>query len=228
MALTTFNSPGGFSVGFNTQTTIINSDGNISGGNVSGTTGAFTNVSGNGSALTALNAGNITTGTLAVTRGGTGITSLGAGVATFLGTPSSTNLAAAVTDETGSGSLVFGTSPLISSPELTTAPYVNGSYRSNIVSVAALDIDCSLGNYFVKTIEVQSTFTFSNVPTSRAYSFTLEVIQNGGIGIIWPVSVTWPNNTAPTLTTSRTHLFMFVTDDGGTRWRGSSLINYTT
>jgi microcystin-dependent protein len=43
--------------------------------------------------------------------GGTGITSLGAGVATFLGTPSSANLLAAVTDETGTGALVFAGSP---------------------------------------------------------------------------------------------------------------------
>ena len=41
----------------------------------------------------------------------TGISGLGAGVATFLATPSSTNLASAVTGETGSGALVFGTSP---------------------------------------------------------------------------------------------------------------------
>ena len=51
------------------------------------------------------------TGTLPVENGGTGITSLGTGIATFLGTPSSANLASAVTDETGSGALVFGTSP---------------------------------------------------------------------------------------------------------------------
>ena len=38
---------------------------------------------------------------------------LGTGIATFLTTPSSANLAAAVTDETGSGALVFGTSPTI-------------------------------------------------------------------------------------------------------------------
>jgi len=37
----------------------------------------------------------------------------GTGVGTFLATPSSANLASAVTDETGSGSLVFGTSPRI-------------------------------------------------------------------------------------------------------------------
>jgi hypothetical protein len=51
------------------------------------------------------------TGTLPIANGGTGITSLGTGVATFLGTPSSANLAAAITDETGSGSLVFATLP---------------------------------------------------------------------------------------------------------------------
>lgn len=48
---------------------------------------------------------------LAATSGGTGLSSLGTGVATFLGTPSSANLASAVTDETGTGALVFGTSP---------------------------------------------------------------------------------------------------------------------
>ncbi|MDE3023021.1 MAG: hypothetical protein KGI54_14395, partial [Pseudomonadota bacterium] len=36
---------------------------------------------------------------------------LGAGVSSFLTTPTSSNLAAAVSDETGSGSLVFSTSP---------------------------------------------------------------------------------------------------------------------
>jgi hypothetical protein len=60
------------------------------------------------------------TGTLPTANGGTGITSLGAGVATFLGTPSSANLAAALTDETGSGSAVFATSPTLVTPALGT------------------------------------------------------------------------------------------------------------
>lgn len=50
----------------------------------------------------------------------TGVSGLGAGVADFLATPSSTNLAAAVTDETGTGSLVFATSPTLVTPELGT------------------------------------------------------------------------------------------------------------
>lgn len=50
----------------------------------------------------------------------TGISGLAAGIAAFLATPSSANLATAVTDETGSGPLVFGTSPTLASPTLTT------------------------------------------------------------------------------------------------------------
>lgn len=50
----------------------------------------------------------------------TGISGLGTGIATMLATPSSSNVAAAVTDETGSGALVFGTSPSLTTPALGT------------------------------------------------------------------------------------------------------------
>ncbi len=50
----------------------------------------------------------------------TGVSGLGTGVATFLGTPSSANLASAVTDETGSGALVFANSPTLVTPALGT------------------------------------------------------------------------------------------------------------
>ena len=60
------------------------------------------------------------TGTLPVANGGTGITSLGSNVATFLGTPSSANLRSALTDETGSGAAVFATSPTLVTPALGT------------------------------------------------------------------------------------------------------------
>jgi hypothetical protein len=48
------------------------------------------------------------------------ITGLGTGVATFLATPSSANLISAVTDETGTGALVFATSPTLVTPALGT------------------------------------------------------------------------------------------------------------
>jgi hypothetical protein len=50
----------------------------------------------------------------------TGVSGLGSGVATFLATPSSANLISAVTDETGTGALVFATSPTLVTPALGT------------------------------------------------------------------------------------------------------------
>jgi hypothetical protein len=50
----------------------------------------------------------------------TGVSGLGTGVATFLATPSSANLAAALTDETGTGANVFATSPTLVTPLLGT------------------------------------------------------------------------------------------------------------
>jgi len=50
----------------------------------------------------------------------TGVSGLGSGVATFLATPSSSNLISAITDETGTGALVFATSPTLVTPALGT------------------------------------------------------------------------------------------------------------
>lgn len=73
--------------------------------------------------LTAPVLGTPASGTLTNATGlpiATGISGLGTGVATFLATPTSANLATAVTNETGSGSLVFATSPTFVTPVLGT------------------------------------------------------------------------------------------------------------
>ena len=121
-----------------------------------------------------------------------------------------------------SGTLAVGQTSIATNTDLDLA----GTYAQTVVTVSALDIDCSTGNYFIKTINGASTFTVSNVPASRAYAFTLELTQTSG-AVTWFSGVEWPGGVAPTLTAGKTHLFMFVTDDGGTRWRGSSLLNYT-
>lgn len=50
-----------------------------------------------------------------------GVSGLGTGVATFLATPSSANLASAVTDETGTGALVFANTPTLTTPNIGAA-----------------------------------------------------------------------------------------------------------
>lgn len=62
----------------------------------------------------------------------TGISGLGTGIAAFLATPSSANLATAVTDETGSGALVFGTSPTLTTPNLGTPSAINLTNATNV------------------------------------------------------------------------------------------------
>ena len=103
---------------------------------------------------------------------------------------------------------------------------INGQYKQVSEAVSALEIDLSTGNYFTKTISGNSTFTFANPPASGTVgSFTLELTHSSGT-VTWPSSVKFNSDTAPTLTTGKTHLFFFVTDDGGTRYRGAALVDY--
>ena len=51
----------------------------------------------------------------------TGVSGLGSNVATFLATPSSANLAAALTDETGTGANVFANTPTLVTPNIGAA-----------------------------------------------------------------------------------------------------------
>jgi hypothetical protein len=92
--------------------------------------GALTDETGTGSAVFATSPtlvtpilGTPTSATLTNATGlpiATGVSGLGTGVATFLATPSSANLRSALTDETGTGSAVFATSPTLVTPLLGT------------------------------------------------------------------------------------------------------------
>jgi hypothetical protein len=102
------------------------------------------------------------TGTLPVANGGTGITSFGAGVATFLGTPSSANLATAVTDETGSGALVFATSPTLVTPILGVA----AATSVNKVALTAPATGSTLTIADGKTLTANNSITLAGTDTT--------------------------------------------------------------
>lgn len=98
----------------------------------------------------------------------TGVSGLGTGVATFLATPSSANLAAAVTNETGSGALVFGTSPTIDAPSITGVLTTSGAQITTANAMGALAIDVTKG-LNTKSISADSTFTFSATPSTNTW-----------------------------------------------------------
>lgn len=113
---------------------------------------------------------------VSVANGGTGITSFGSGVATWLGTPSSANLATAVTDETGSGSLVFATSPTLVTPVITQGTSTP-SFSANAYTLVAGDAGKLL------LASNASTAGTVNIPTNASVPFALgtqiSILQTG-------------------------------------------------
>jgi hypothetical protein len=81
----------------------------------------------------------------------TGVSGLGTGVATFLATPSSANLLAAVTNETGTGALVFGTSPTLTTPISAT-----------LTSPAATNLTLAGGTAGSDSVVVSNTLSASS------------------------------------------------------------------
>lgn len=107
---------------------------------------------------------------------------------------------------------------------------VDGVYKQKVVTVSELvgtvTIDMSQGNFF-KTTATGTTFTFTNPPPSGTVgSFTLEVLLSSGT-LNWPTSVLWPGGSAPTLTTSKRHVFAFFTYDNGSSYFAAALTDYT-
>jgi hypothetical protein len=155
---------------------------------------------------------------VSVANGGTGISSFGTGIATWLGTPSSANLASAITDETGSGSLVFGTSPSITTPTLNQPVMVSPEERLNIVASAAtgtINIDALTAGtwYYTSNASANHTLNFrgnvSNTLNSiltTGDSITLVWLNTNGTTAYYPntiqidgsnVTPKWQGGTAP-------------------------------
>jgi hypothetical protein len=103
----------------------------------------------------------------------TGISGLGTNVATFLATPSSANLAAALTDETGSGSVVLGTSPTLSSPTITGTGAIAGTFTGNITGNVTGNVSGTSGS------TTGNAATATALATARTFQLTGDVEASG-------------------------------------------------
>jgi len=110
--------------------------------------------------LTTPDLGTPSAGTLTNATGlpvATGISGLGAGVATFLATPSSANLASALTDEAGSGTVAFTNSPTFTTPTLGAAAATSIALPDALVGSALATASTS-----ATTIDTWSATTYSS------------------------------------------------------------------
>lgn len=114
------------------------------------------------------------------------ITGLGTGVATFLATPSSANLATAVTDETGSGALVFATSPTLTTAALgsSTATTQSPGDNSTKVATTAYVAAALLGQDFKEAAKYATTTALPSLIYANGSSGVGATLTGVGFGAI--------------------------------------------
>jgi len=98
----------------------------------------------------------------------TGVSGLGANVAAFLATPSSANLAAALTDETGTGANVFATSPTLTTPISAT-----------LTSPASTNLTLGTGTYGTALTVASATGAITATTTLADQGGTIAAQRNG-------------------------------------------------
>lgn len=134
------------------------------------------------------------------------------------GPTTSEQLRGIMTDETGTGLLVFSTDADVS------LRATSETYTAPAITAGVLTVDLALGTAFNVSRNADITsIVISNPASGKASAFTLFFTANGtGYTTAWPASVKWANGVAPVFTTTNTKvdIISFVTNDGGNTWYG--------
>lgn len=86
-------------------------------------------------------------------------------------------------------------------------------------------INLALSRFHTKTLNGNETLTFDNCP-SIGYAFMIELTHVSGV-LLLPSTVKTSDDIVYSLTPGKTHLLMFITSNGGARWRMVIAPNYT-
>lgn len=170
----------------------------INGTGITTTTGSGSVVLSTNASLTTPALGTPSSGTLTSCTGlpiSTGVSGLAANVATFLGTPSSANLISAVTDETGTGALVFGTTPTFTT-FLSTPMVVGGGGAS---STLTLESTTTAGSSDAILFKTGSQVTRHTIATGGKVTFGPSAPNNAFVDINQNTSNSTSQVTAPLL-----------------------------
>ena len=97
---------------------------------------------------------------------------------------------------------------------------------ANTATTGATTLDLSQSNVFRHVLTGNTTYTFSNPPSSGVlYSFTLVAQQDasGSRVVAWPASAKWPGALQPpqTTTANAVDVWNFITYDGGSTYLGT-------
>ena len=129
----------------------------------------------------------------------TGVSGLGTGIATLLATPSSANLASAITDETGSGALVFGTSPTLTTPATTGGTLKDAVIRGieediNVVAAAATGTI----NFEFDTASIWYYTTNATANHTLNFRYSSSVSLNTALAVGDSITAVWLNTNGAT------------------------------
>jgi len=158
--------------------------------------------------LSILAEGASSSGVLAVTNGGTGVTT-----------------------STGSGAVVLGTSPSLTTPTITNSTITN--YTESVVAIGTVTTTntIALTNGTVQTATLTAstacTFTMPTATAGKSFILLLKQAASTGNGTATFTGVKWGTSGAPTITATagKMDILTFVAD--GTNWYGSISQGYT-
>jgi hypothetical protein len=169
-----------------------------------------------------LTAGGTMTGAITFASG-----QFGTNVNTFLSTPSSANLAAALTDETGSGAAVFATSPTLVTPVL-------GTPSSGTLSSCTVDGTNGVGYINIPQNSQSAAYTLVAAdagkhifhPSTDANARTFTIPANGSVAYPIGTAISFVNMTSQVVSIAITTDTMYLAGTGTTGTR--SLAQYGT